>query len=295
MKKTGARKIASDSLSYLLLVFFAALAALNYEVFIHPNSFAPAGVNGIATIIQYLFDFSIGYLSLLINIPMLVLAFFWVRRGYAVRTLVYVLAFSVAVLILQKSDFIQPLRFAAEDGGEAILASIAAGFFNGIHYSMSVRLGGCTGGTDVVAAFINRKKPEYDMVWLIFGINSVVIVASFFVYGMRYQPAILTIIYSFVSSRVSDGIIKSGRSAVRFEVITDHPDEIKTELMQKLRHGCTLMRVMGGFSGIERQMIVCVVNKRQIVDFERIVNQYPNTFTVVSNVNSTIGNFKHIK
>ena len=64
----------SHIFNYAALVILAMLAAFNYEIFVHPNSFAPSGVNGIATMIQYLLNFSVGYMSLLINIPMLIVA-----------------------------------------------------------------------------------------------------------------------------------------------------------------------------------------------------------------------------
>ena len=81
------------ALDYLALAGLAALMALNYQVFILHNAFAPAGINGLATMVQYLFHFSIGYMSLIINLPLAVFAFFKVDRRYAVKTLLFVLAF----------------------------------------------------------------------------------------------------------------------------------------------------------------------------------------------------------
>lgn len=279
---------------YLALVVLAFLAALNYEIFVHPNHFAPAGINGIATMVQYLLHFSIGYMSLLINIPMLIVAAFLLNRSYAFRTLAYVLVFSVSLLILQRLD-LSAVRFVANDNGSAIMASIAAGFFNGFFYSLSIRMGGSTGGTDIVGSFVHAKKPQYNMVWVVFAINVTVAVSSFFVYGMRYEPVILCIIYCFVTSRVSDMIFKGARSAIRFEVVTDHPEELATELMTTLRHGCTVIPAEGMYSHSARSMLICVVNRRQTVDFQNILKKYDHTLAFVSDVNEIFGNFKKIK
>ena len=175
------------------------------------------------------------------------------------------------------------------------MASVAAGFFNGLFYSLSVRLGGSTGGTDIVGSFIHKSKPEFNTVWIIFSINTAVAISSFFVYGLNYQPVILCIIYSFVSSKIGDAIFKGANSAVRFEVITTHPDEIGQEIMTTLRHGCTLISATGLYSGTKQSLLVCIVNPRQMVDFENILKKYDNTFACVGSVSRTFGNFKKIK
>ena len=292
MKKI--KLLQSPVFSYFALAILAFLAALNYEIFVHPNQFAPAGINGIATMVQYLLNFSIGYMSLLINIPMLIVAAFLLNRSYSFRTLTYVLVFSLSLLVLQQLD-LSDIQFVAYDNGSAIMASIAAGFFNGFFYSLSIRLGGSTGGSDIVGSFVHQKKPQYNMVWVVFGINVTVAVSSFFVYGFSYQPVILCIIYCFVTSRVSDMIFKGARSAVRFEVVTAHPEELSRELMTTLRHGCTVVPAQGMYAHSTQSILICVVNRRQTVDFQNILKKYDHTFACVSDVNEIFGNFKKIK
>ncbi len=279
---------------YIAIVLFAVAYAMVCEIFVFPNHFAPSGVNGIATMVQYLFDFEVGYLSLIINIPMLIAAYFVLQKSYAVRTLVFVVVFSLTLIVTGQLD-LSGVVYEAHDTGGALLAAIAGGLFNGALYSFSVRMGGSTGGTDVVGAFINHKYPEYDTVWVIFLLNVVVAVISFFVYGMDYQPVILCAVYVFVSSRVSEAIIKGARAAAKFEVVTNRPEELSRELIDTLRHGCTIIPVKGAYTHAEHSMLVCVVNRRQVVDFERIIRKYDNTFAYISTVNGTIGAFRHVK
>ena len=79
---------AKKVLTYLVIMLLAVICALNYEIFIFPNRFAPAGLNGICTMIQYLFGISIGYLSLIINIPLALLVYFKVSKSLAIRSMV---------------------------------------------------------------------------------------------------------------------------------------------------------------------------------------------------------------
>ncbi|HBF14563.1 MAG TPA: hypothetical protein DDW30_02545 [Clostridiales bacterium] len=291
------RKLGNTRVSrYLAIALFAVAFAMVYEIFVFPNSFAPAGINGIVTMIQYLFRFKVGYLSLIVNIPMLIVACFVLNRSYALRTLTFILVFSASLLISERLGIAESgIVFQAEDVGGRLLAAIAAGFFNGFLYSMSVRMGGSTGGSDVVGEFIHRAHPEYNTVWIIFTINAVVAVASFFVYNFRYEPVILCVVYIFVNGRTSDAIFKGNRAAAKFEVITTQPEQLSRELITTLHHGCTVLRAEGMYTHSNRAMLVCVINRRQVVDFERIIRKYDNTFAYISTVNGIVGNFKKIK
>lgn len=281
---------------YLAIALFAVVYAMVYEIFVFPNDFAPAGVNGIVTMIQYLFHFKVGYLSLIVNIPMLAVAFFVLNRSYAFRTLTFILVFSATLLISEQLGIAESeIVFRSEDVGGRLLAAIAAGLFNGFLYSMSVRMGGSTGGSDVVGEFIHRAHPEYNTVWIIFTINVVVALGSFFVYDFRYEPVILCAVYIFVNSRTSDAIFKGNRAAAKFEVITTQPEQLSRELIAALHHGCTVIRAEGMYTHSNRAMLICVINRRQVVDFERIIRKYDNTFAYISTVNGIVGNFKKIK
>ena len=207
------RKFGNTRVSrYLAIALFAIAFAMVYEIFVFPNNFAPAGINGIVTMIQYLFHFKVGYLSLIVNIPMLIVACFVLNRAYAFRTLTFILVFSAALLISERLGIAESdIVFRATDVGGRLLAAIAAGFFNGFLYSMSVRMGGSTGGSDVVGEFIHHVHPEYNTVWIIFTINAVVALGSFFVYDFRYEPVILCVVYIFVNGRTSDAIFKGNR------------------------------------------------------------------------------------
>ncbi len=281
-------------LQYVLLICLAIIAAFSFEIFVYPNDFAPSGVAGISTMIQYLFGISVGYLTFLINLPMLIVAFFALNRRYAVRNLVYLSAFGVASVVLQRMD-LTPIIFKAQDGGGAILAAVAGGAFYGVIFSMTVKLGASTGGTDIIAAFINKKYPEIDTVWIIFILNVAVAAISFFVYGFNYAAVILCIVNSYATSRVGDMFIKGPQSAAKFEVVTKHPEELAKELMATLHHGCTVVPAKGMYSGEDRGMLICVVNRRQVVEFERIVAKYDDTFAYISTVNKTIGLFHRVK
>lgn len=286
-------KQLKKALTYVVIAAVAFAAALNYQLFVFPNKFAPAGLNGLCTMIQYVTGISLGYLSLIINIPLAILVFFKVSKPLAIRSMVYVVTMSVALVVMSKLD-LSRFVYATENGTSTILGPLVAGIINGGIYCILIKSSAYTGGTDFVAALIHKNHPEKSLFWVIFALNVVVAVLSYFVYGYQIEPVILCVIYCFMTSTVSDKLIRDGRMAMRFEIITDKPDELANQIIHKLHHSATLVPAKGMFLGKEVSLMICVVNKSQLAAFEEIIRSMPNTFAVMSPVNSVMGNFKKL-
>lgn len=277
---------------YCLIVLGAVIMACNYHMFVLPNSFAPAGLNGLATMVQYLFDFSIGYISLLINIPLCIFAFFHVNRDYACKTGTFAILFSV-LLILFRLPIFDFLVY--QTTYSQIIGPIVSGIVAGFVYGILFRRNGSTGGMDIIAAYVHRVDPKRDIFQVILTLNCAVAVISYFVYGFAIEPVILCIAYCYFTSFVGNRMIKGGREVVKFEVITEHGEDLSRELMSKMHRGVTLLPATGMYSHREKNLLVCVVDKRQVVNFINITQKYPNTFTCASSVIQTVGNFASVK
>ena len=286
---------ATRVLRYIYVLMLACLMALNYEIFILPNAFAPAGINGIATMIQYKMGFSIGYMNLLINIPLCLMAFLLLDHDYSVKTFLFCLTFSLVLIVLKNNESIMRYTFSPENDANSTLAAIAAGVVNGFIYGSLMRINASTGGTDIISAMVRCKKPHLSLAWIIFALNSCVAAVSFFVYDFKYEPVILCILYAFVTSRVSDSIVRGIREQIKFEIITDKPEEISKEIILTLRHSATAIEAKGMYSEKEKYLLICIINKHQIFDLQKILKKYPDTFAYISSVSETVGNFKKIQ
>ena len=284
---------AKKILTYFVIMFIAVICALNYELFVFPNRFAPAGLNGICTMIQYIFGINIGYLSLLINVPLALLVFFLVSKPLAIRSMVYVGTFSVSAILLDYLD-LSNFVYYTETGTSAILGPLVAGIIFGGCYALLLKASAYSGGTDFVAAIIHKYHPEKSVFFLIFAMNVAVALASYFVYDYQIEPVILCILYSFTSSTVSERLTKNGRSAVRFEIITEYPQEISNAIIHQLHHSVTLIPGRGMYLNKEVDMLFCVVNNNQVTKLAEICRQYPSTFAIIDPVSEVIGNFKKI-
>ena len=284
-------KFAKKVLTYGVIMALAVVAAFNYEIFIFPNRFAPAGLNGICTMIQYLSGISIGYLSFLINVPLALIVYFLVSKPLAVRSLFYVVTFSVVSILLDNVDTSRFVYYT-ETGTSTILGPLVAGIIAGSCYALLLQASAYTGGTDFVASIVHKYHPEKSIFGLIFGMNVLVAVTSYFVYDYQIEPVIMCILYSFMSSTVSEKLTKNGRSAVRFEIITNHPKEIADEIINKLHHSATLIPGKGMYLNKEVDMLFVIVNNSQVSQLTQICRRYPNTFAIVDPVSEVMGNFK---
>ena len=284
-------KTAKKVLTYGVIMGIAAICALNYELFVFPNRFAPSGLNGICTMIQYITGINIGYLSMLINVPLALMVFFMVSKPLAIRSMVYVCTFSAVSVLLDYVDM-SAFVYYTETGTSTILGPLVAGIIFGSCYAMLLRASAYSGGTDFVAALIHKYHPEKSVFGLIFGLNTLVALASYFVYDFQIEPVILCILYAFMSSTVSERLTKNGRSAVRFEIITDYPEEISCEIINKLHHSATLIPGRGMYMNKEVSMLFCVVNNSQVTKLSQICRKYPNTFAIIDPVSEVMGNFK---
>ena len=278
-------------ITYFAIVLMALACSLNYQLFVFPNKFAPAGLNGICTMIQYLSGVSMGYLSLLVNIPLAVAVFFLVSRSLAVRSMVYVLSFSLFLVILDKVDL---TPFIYSTNSSTLLGPLVAGIINGACASVLISASAYSGGTDFVASLIHKYRPDINFFWIVFTLNAVVAVSSYFVYGYQIEPVLLCVLYSFTTSSIMDKLAKSGRSAIRFEIVTDQPEQIGREIITQMRHGATLLPGKGVFRGQEVSVLVCVVNKTQVALMTELLSRYPGTFSTMSQVNAVVGNFKRL-
>ena len=176
--------------TYLVIVFLALGAAVNYEIFVFPNQFAPSGLNGICTMIQYVTGISVGYLSLLINVPLALWCYFEVSKPMATRSMVYVVTFSVGLLILDKVD-LSFLHYATENGTSKILGPLVAGIIQGYIYSILMKASAYTGGTDFISAIVHKRNPNKSVLGFSFTINACIAISSYFVYGYQMEPVIL--------------------------------------------------------------------------------------------------------
>lgn len=286
-------KALKKLLTYAVIVFTAFLYALNFAIFVFPNNFAPAGLSGLCTIFQHVTGLSMGYLNLLMNVPLAIAVYFRVSKTLAVRALTWVTLFSIFLIVLEKVD-LSAVIYSTSNGTSIIMGPLVGGIISGALTAILLHAGTHVGGTNFIASLIHKSRPDFNFFWVSFVLNCVVAILSFFVYDYKIEPVLMCILYSFASSSVTDKMNRSDRSAVRFEIVTKHPEELSQSIIDLLHHSATLLPGKGIYQEKEVSVLICVVNKSQAPLLTGIIRTVPDTFAVSSVVSEVIGNFKRL-
>ena len=166
-----AKKVAKKAVSYSFVILLGFVLALNYQLFVFPNDFAPAGLNGIFTMIQYLFGFKLSNASLILNFPLYLLVRWKVSKPFANRAMVFLLAFSGFLSLL---DLVDLSAFVYDTTISTLLGPAVAGMISGFCGYYMHQMGTCMGGTEYIAKLIHKKKPSFNLFNIMFTLNVVI-------------------------------------------------------------------------------------------------------------------------
>ncbi len=293
----------------LITVAYIFLASLFYSVgyhyFVATCKFAPGGLPGIIAMIQYKtgvidsgnskIDYST-LLMVLVNLPLLVVASKVLTKNFAIKTfIVSVLMATMMFCLTNFIDFNYTYTIASipnvEDVGTRLVGAILGGACSGLSLAFALKVNASTGGADVVGAMLQKKYPHKGVGAMVFAVNGVIMVVSIFIYQDDLMPVFLSLINAFATSTTCDFIMQGAKSALKFEVITEHANEISKEIIEELGHGVTITPAKGMFEHKEKNLLICVIKPRQIAKFQNIIKKYPETFAYVGSVNEIIGKF----
>ena len=281
-------------LDICIAVLAGLIVGFAYYFFQNSNGFAPGGVGGLATITYHLLGYKIdwAWLMLAFNLPIFVLVSIFVNRRLGIILIIYMVVQSFSAEILA---WLNCRAYCAANNGEdfeIVFACIATGVISGVGFSVMLRRFGASGGTYAISALIKNAKPETNIAYVSFLMDSSVVAIAFFVYGMRVTPVICTLINLFIANMVVDSSLAGLKNGYKFEIVTDRPDELSAELLERLGHGVTEIRVMGMYSHTEKYMLVCIIRKKQVGEMMKIIQQYQGTFASFTKVNEVFGRFK---
>ncbi len=277
----------------LVAVGAGVIVGSAYFFFQNSNGFAPGGVGGLATITHHLVadKFSWAFLMVAFNLPIFVLVSVFVERKLGVMLIIYMVVQS-AMPDLWSALGARPYSLA--NNGEdfnVVFACIATGVISGAGFSLMLRRFGASGGTYGISALIKKWRPEKNIAYVSFVMDSSVVLIAFFVYGMRVTPVICTLVNLFIANIIVDRGLSGLKDGYKFEIVTEHPEELAEELITRLKHGVTELKVQGMYSHKDRYMLVCIINKRQLGEMMRILKAHEGTFASFQKVNEVFGRF----
>lgn len=262
-------------------LFSGSFIACGIYNFASAAGFPMAGVSGISLIFHRLFGTPIGGMSILLNVPIVLVCFRTLGKGFFLRSLRTLLVVSLL------TDYAAPLLPVYQ--GERLLAAIAAGALTGTGYALVFRNQSSTGGMDFVTLSIRAKRPYLSMGKIVLAVDLVIVLAGGWIFrdpdGIIYG-GILTWLMSHIIDQVMYGL-----SAGKMALIVTRDGKIISEMIgQTAKRGTTIFEAKGGYTGEEKQVVLCVASKKQMYEIQKNAREMdPNSFTVIVESNEVLG------
>lgn len=285
MKKGKAIDIV---IKYTKVFIGSALYAVGFQFFMYPHSIVPGGISGIAMIINYLTQLPVGVLTIILNIPLFIVAWRKMGLSFVISSMIGLVLTSVMI------DLLSMVSFEVTD--QILLACIYGGAIKGLGLGLIYSAGTSTGGIDIPARLLRRKYPYINYGTLVLYLDIVVILA-FAVIFKKYESAMYALVAMFIVSKVVDLVLYGASASKVCYIITDSSDAVKNAITETLRRGVTYLHGEGAYSRKNKEVILCVIKPQQIVELRKAVREIDEAaFIIISDAREVFGNgFADIK
>lgn len=272
-------------LEYLMIIVGTGLMSLAINSVFDASGMVTGGFSGIAIIIKAWTKglvnggIPLWVTNCVLNIPLFFIA--WRVKGFSFIKKAILGEISLSVWLA-----IQPVFHLA--GDDLLLAALYGGVIQGVGIGLVFLGGGTTGGTDMMAAIIQKFLQHYSISQIMQIIDGAVVVVGMYVFGIH--KALYAIIAVYLVTKVSDGLIEGLKFSKAVYIITEKPEEIAGMIMEDLDRGATGINVKGMYSGQDKLMLFVVVNKKEIVMLKEKVDEIDSqAFVIVTDAREVHG------
>jgi len=269
----------------VIVIAGAFINALAMNLFLIPANVYSSGFTGVAQLLsKVLSDYtainvSMGFLLLLLNIPVAILGWKKVGKSFTVYSFLSVLLTSLFLSMI-------PIKQVSHD---ILLNAVFGGVILAIGVGITLKWGASTGGVDIIAMVLSRMKDKPVGPYM-FVLNGIIIITAGFLYG--WEKALYTLVTLYTSTRVIDAI-HTRHAKLTAMIITKKADEMKKAIHASLVRGITMIPAKGAFSNETREMLMIVITRYELFDLERIIQEVdPNAFTNIVQTTGVYGFFR---
>lgn len=266
----------------LLLVIGALIYSVGAQCFVVPANIAPGGAVGIALMLNYVTGLPVGSMTLMVNLPLLVLAWFYLSKKFALRT-----AAACAVCSLVLDMVIAPL--CPVYVGDRLLCSLYGGILVGVGMALIFISGSTTGGSDIAGYLLQKKYPHVSIGRALMMIDGVILFLSIFVFG-NVDAGLFGLVCLYAQTKVIDTIIYGSDAGTQASIITRHPEAISRRVIEELDRSATIIPGKGAYSGQDTTIVLCTVRKSEFSRLKRIIGETDeDAFVMVTETTEVFG------
>lgn len=247
----------------LFVIVGSHLYAVAITCFLTPADVAPGGATGISIILNRLLGFPIGTVSIIVNIPILYMGYKKLSRTLMAKTAAALIFTSLLIDIVITNLF--PVYT-----GDRLLGSVFGGVLLGTGLGLIFSAGYTTGGTDILSMLLRLKFPQLRIGIAILIIDCFVLSASALVFN-DIEAALYGIIALFCSGKLVDSMVYYGDSSRIVFIITNEPEKVCDDIINRLDRGVTVLTATGGFTGNCKKVLMCAVRHREFNSLKDLV------------------------
>ena len=260
----------------------AVVAAFALEEFLVPFTILDGGVVGISMIISQLSGIPLGVLTIVLNIPFMIVGFKRLGLRFLIKAIYAMVVFS---------SFLGVFEDMKEVTNQEILVVVFGGVLLGVGVGLILRYGGCLDGTEIVAMLLSHHME--------FSVGQIVLFFNIIIYtfaGFKFGPdrALYSLLTYFITSKIIDIVENGMEQGKSVMIITDHGQEIADAIYTQLGRTCTQMEGRGMVSSGKKTVLYCVITRVEVPAIKKIINDADvSAFMTISDVSEIVGN--HIK
>lgn len=272
-----------EAKEYLLIALGMILYGIGWTIFLLPNDITTGAVPGIASIIYFGTGFPVQYTYFIINCGLLLLALKVLGLKFCIKTIFAVVTMTLFLPIIQKIAPVNPLLH-----DQPFMACILGASFCGSGIGIAFAANGSTGGTDIIAAIVNKYR-DISLGKVLLITDLIIITSSYFVLR-DWEKVLYGYVTLYVSSFVVDHMVNSTRQSVQFFIISNKYKEIGERINKNPHRGVTMINATGFYTGKEVKMMFILAKKRESgIIFQLIKEIDPSAFVSQSAVIGVYG------
>jgi len=264
---------------YIMIILGTFIIGFAIKNIYDPVGLVTGGVTGIAIILKKQLGIALWVTNTVLNIPLFLASVKLKGWRFIKRTLVAAVSLSVSLYIIPEITFLTD---------ELLLVALFGGIISGAGVGMVFIAQATTGGTDMLAALIQRALPHYSLAQIMQVLDALIVLCGASVFGITYALYALIAIYTV--TRVSDDLIEGMKFSKVAFIISPRTEEIAQAIMDQMDRGVTALNARGMYSGVSRDMLFCVVSKKEIIQLkELVVGHDSQAFVIVSDAREVLG------
>lgn len=276
-------KESNKIIQIILLVLGTLILSIAINLFFITNGLSTGGASGIALIIYHLYKMPVGLTVILINIPLFVIALKDLGWKFCSKAIIGTVLLSIFIELTSNISNVIQIQY------DLFLGAIFGGLLNGIGLSLVFKADGSTGGSDLLAQIIYKKRPISSIGQILLVIDTFVIITNAIVFN-SISIALYSVIALFISKKTTDVIFEGINYTKAVNIISKDGERIAKEIIDKTDRGVTISKCTGVYTNEEYTYVISIVTVPQLPMVKKIARSIDKgAFIYISDTREVLG------